>query len=146
MTSIAGNPAVPRPVTAAVAVWLAAVGAGVAETFVHLTEPDPPSGTAVLLRFTIYAAVCALVLALRTGRNAVRWALAVLLGVFGTLSLVVEPVLWLVGGGDATAFLVAADGPTLAVVALRALHVLAVAVACALMFHPFATAWFRRGS
>ena len=47
-------------------------------------------------------------LALPTGRNTVRWTLAVLLGVVGTASLVVEPLTWLATGASPVAYL--ADG------------------------------------
>jgi hypothetical protein len=44
-----------------------------------------------------------LALRLREGRNWARLTLAVGLGIFGTLSLVVEPVRWLLDGGSAAA-------------------------------------------
>jgi hypothetical protein len=67
--------------------------------------PDPPTGSELGFRFAIYAALVLLVLTLRSGRNLVRWALALLLGGVGLLSLVVEPVSWLLAGGSPVAFL-----------------------------------------
>ncbi|WP_433784298.1 hypothetical protein ACQPX6_29250 [Actinomycetospora sp. CA-101289] len=143
-SSVPSAPSVPRPVRAAVVVWLAAVGAGVAETLVHLTGPDAPGPGAVAVRAAVYAVVVALVLALRTGRDAVRWSLALLLGVVGTASLVVEPLTWLAAGGSPVEYLAGAGVADLAIVALRVLHLATVAVALVLMFRPAANAFFRR--
>jgi hypothetical protein len=98
---------VPVPVRLAVTAWLTAIGAGVGETLIRLALPDPPTGTELAVRFAIYGGLALLVLALRTGRNAVRVALTVLLGGIGLLSLLVEPAGWLMGGGSVTAFLAA---------------------------------------
>lgn len=134
----------PHAVTVATVAWFAAIAAGVVEALVHVVLlPDPPTGAQLLTRFGIYTAVAVLVAALPSGRNAVRWALAVLLGGIGTLSLVVEPVGWLAAGGDPVGYLGAADGPTVLVVAVRLLHLVAVGAAMALMFRPSATAYFR---
>jgi hypothetical protein len=148
MTTIA--PAVPASyhlpteLFAATAIWIAAVGAGVTEALVHVfLMPDPPTGPQLLMRGAIYAFVLALVAALPTGRAAARWALAVLLGGIGTLSLVVEPVGALLAGADPVAYLATADGPTLLVVALRVLHLAAVIAAMVLMFRPRSSAFIR---
>ncbi|WP_219414086.1 hypothetical protein [Pseudonocardia nigra] len=136
---------VPVPVRRSILLWLAAIGAGVAETLVRFAMPDPPAPADLAVRFTIYATLTALVLALRTGRDAVRWVVAVLLGGVGTLSLVVEPLSWWTAGGSVPAFLGAADGPTLLAAGLRLFHVVAVLAALVLMFRPRANAFFRRG-
>ncbi|MFP5021464.1 hypothetical protein [Pseudonocardia phyllosphaerae] len=149
-TTVTGS-ATPRPargpepaaVTLSVALWLGAILAGVAETLVHLAEPEPPSPEAVGLRGGMYLVLAVLVLQLRTGRNAYRWAVAGVLGVFGTLSLVVEPITALVSGTSPVDYLAAASGPQLAAAALRALHVAEVLGALALLFHPDTVAWFR---
>jgi len=152
MTSTVASPAaatlrpdhLPTELFAATAIWIGAVGAGVTEALVHVfLMPDPPTGPQLLMRGAVYAVVLALVLALPTGRAAIRWALALLLGGIGTLSLVAEPASWLAAGGDPAAFLAAADGPTLLVVALRVLHLAAVIAAMVLMFRPRSSAFFR---
>ena len=135
---------VPGPVRIAVSAWLTAIGAGVGETLVRLALPDPPTGAEVVVRFAIYAAVALLVLALRTGRNAVRVALTLLLGAIGLFSLLGKPAAWVMAGGSVTAFLAAADVGTWAVVLIRVLHVGAVVVALAAMYRPSANALFRR--
>ena len=142
MTTTAARP-VPAAVSLSVLLWLAAIGAGVAEALVHLLTPVAPTLPALAARFGLYAVLAVLVLALRTGRDAVRWAVAVLLGGVGTASLVVEPIGWLVGGGSPAAFLAAADLPTLLAAGLRVAHVAAVVSALVLMFRSSANAWFR---
>ncbi|HYH30111.1 MAG TPA: hypothetical protein VD903_06965 [Pseudonocardia sp.] len=146
MTTTAARPVpVPEPVRLSLLLWLIAIAAGAAEALVHLLLPVPPTPAQLGARFAIYAVLTVLVLSLRTGRNAVRWAVAVLLGGFGTVSLVVEPVSSLLAGGSPGAFLAAADVPTLLGAGLRVVHVVAVLAALVLMFRPAANAWFRRG-
>jgi hypothetical protein len=142
MSMLAVSPPVPRPVRAAVVVWLVAVGAGVAETLVHLALPDPPGPAALAKRAVIYACVVVLVLALPEGRNIVRWTLAVL-GVVGTASLVIEPLTWLATGASPVEYLAGAGVADLAVVVLRIAHLALVAAGLVLMFRPSANAFFR---
>ena len=145
-TSDRTGAAVPAPVRFAVSAWLAAIAAGVAETLVRLALlPDPPTGTELGVRFALYAGLALLVLALRSGRRAVRWAVTGLLGVIGLLSLVGEPVAWLLAGGSVPAYLAAADGPTWLIVLLRGMHVGAVLAALVALYRPGANAFFRRG-
>jgi hypothetical protein len=124
--------------------WLAAIAAGAAEALVRLLLPEPPTLPQLGIRFAIYTALAVLVLALHTGRDLVRWAVTVLLGGIGMLSLVVEPVAWLQAGGSPAQFLAGSDAPTLVITALRVLHIVAVLVALALLFRPAAARFFRR--
>ena len=133
----------PATVRMSVVLWLAAIGAGAAEALVHLLLPEPPTLTQLAARFGVYAVLTVLVLALHTGRNAVRWTVAVLLGGFGTVSLVIEPITWLLAGGTPGLFLVTADAPALVTAGLRTAHLVAVFSALVLMFRPVANAWFR---
>jgi hypothetical protein len=133
----------PAAVQLSVVLWLAAIGAGAAEALVHLLLPQPPTLGQLAARFGIYAVLTVLVVALRTGRNSVRWAVAVLLGGFGTVSLVIEPVSWLLAGGSPGLFLVTADAPALVAAVLRIAHLVAVFSALVLMFRPAVNAWFR---
>jgi hypothetical protein len=133
----------PAAVQLSVVLWLAAIGAGATEALVHLLLPQPPTLGQLAARFGIYTVLTVLVLALRTGRNSVRWAVAVLLGGFGTVSLLIEPVSWLLAGGSPGLFLVTADAPALVAAVLRIAHLIAVFSALVLMFRPAANAWFR---
>jgi len=98
--------------------------------------------------FSLIATGAILVLAvlvsvLLTGRTVIRWAVAAVLGGVSMLSLVMEPLSWVLGGGSPTAYLAAADGPTLLAVGLRVVHVGAVLAALVLMFRPAANVFFR---
>jgi hypothetical protein len=143
MTTTTAARTAPPAVQMSVVLWLAAIGAGAAEALVHLLLPEPPTLAQLGARFGIYAVLTVLVLALRTGRDAVRWTVAVLLGGVGTLSLVIEPVSWLLAGGSPGLFLVTADAPALVAATLRIAHLVAVFSALVLMFRPAANAWFR---
>lgn len=134
---------VPGAVRLAVAGWLGAILLGIAEALVRLALPDPPSAGQLAVRFGMYLLLSGLVLSLLTGHNAARWTVALLLGGVGTFSLLVEPAAWLLAGGSALAYLTAADGPALLIVALRSAHVAAVLAALVLMFRPAANAFFR---
>ncbi|GAA2285350.1 hypothetical protein GCM10010149_33990 [Nonomuraea roseoviolacea subsp. roseoviolacea] len=157
-TSTLSQPSAPRPVPAgqappavlaAMSLWLFAVAAGAFEAVLIVTE-SLSSGTAfgellpqIAFRLGVFAAAVLLALRLRAGRNWARLTLAVGLGIFGTLSLVVEPVRWLLDGGSIGAA-VAAWGPMDFVFAgSRTLHLLAVLGAVTLMFQPRANAFFR---
>lgn len=108
--------------------------------FLHNVEI---AGLAV--RLSIYAVVLAVALRMRAGRNWARLALAVGLGIFGTLSLVIEPVSWLVDGNSLGAAVSGAGMAEVLVTACRILHLLCVWVAVPLMFSPGANKYFRQG-
>ncbi|MGV9802305.1 hypothetical protein ACWDTP_30080 [Mycobacterium sp. NPDC003449] len=139
-----GPVGIPQSVRASVGCWLTAVAAGVVETAIHLLA-DPGSGAAVQIpiRIAVYGVVTVVILALRCGRAWARIVLTVLLGGVGLFSLLAEPISWWVSGGAPAAFLAAADATTLAVVAVRAVHVLAVLVGLVLMYRPQANRFFR---
>ncbi|MDV3127415.1 hypothetical protein M1247_20995 [Mycobacterium sp. 21AC1] len=135
----------PDSVCWSVRLWLTAVAAGVLEALIYvLTSPGYDVAVQLPVRVVIYLLVTALILRLRRGQGWVRMALAILLGGFGLLSLLVEPVSWWMAGGSPAAFLADADTATLAVVAVRVVHVASVLVALTLMYRPTANRFFRR--
>ncbi|GAA2404465.1 hypothetical protein [Nonomuraea africana] len=142
---------VPDPVKAAATLWFAAVGAGAFEAALAASQllsagtsfSELAGGLAI--RLAIFTAAVFLALRLRQGHNWARIALAVSLGVFGTVSLVIEPIQWLLAGNSAAAFLTSADALTLTFTASRILHLAAVLGAVTLMFSPTSNAYFRRG-
>jgi hypothetical protein len=125
--------------------WLAAVAAGVLETVIHaLTRDDYNAAVQLPVRAVIYVLVMVVITQLSRGQSWARIVLTVLLGGVGLLSLLVEPISWLAAGGSPAEFLAGADGATLAVVAVRAAHVVAVLPALILMYRPTANRFFRR--
>ncbi|MGH3615930.1 MAG: hypothetical protein ACRDRK_25720 [Pseudonocardia sp.] len=123
--------------------WITAISAGVAEALVRLVLPDPPTSSRLAVRFAIYVVLAVLVSALLTGRSTIGRVVAVVLGGVGMVSLVMEPLSWVLGGGLPTAYLAAADGSTPLVVGLRVVYVGAVLAALVLMLRPAAKAVFR---
>jgi hypothetical protein len=134
----------PQSVRWSVWCWLAAVACGVLEALLNaMTNPDYGVAVQLSIRAVVYVLVTLLIVRLRKGERWVRLALTVLLGVVGMASMLAEPISWLIGGGVPSTFLAAADAPTLAVVALRAIHVVAVVGGLVLMYSPSANRFFR---
>jgi type III secretory pathway component EscS len=133
----------PRSVRWSMWCWLTAVACGVLETLVHALTDADDGAVQLPIRAVVYVLVTLLIVRLRRGERWVRLALTVLLGVLGMASLLVEPFSWLVAGGVPGAFLAAADGATLAAVALRAIHVVAVVAGLALLYGRSASGFFR---
>jgi hypothetical protein len=97
----------------------------------------------VTVRLLAFTGLVYLAARLRQGRNWARIALAVLYGGFGTLSLVMGPVIWLAEGGQLPDALAAADLGSVLFAASRLVHVAAIIAALVLMFHPTANAYIR---
>ena len=138
---------VPAGVRAATILWVIAVGAGAFEMALALFQMSAfDSGTAVGVgvRLAVFAVAILLALRLKYGGKWPRIILAIGLGVFGTLSLVLEPVQWLLEGHAVGAFLAAADVQTLLSVGARIVHLLAVLGATALMFSPPVNTFYRQ--
>jgi len=122
------------------------VATGVLETIVVITSGaagDNPL-PAVLLRGTIYAVVVLVALRMRAGRRWARLTLALALGILGTLSLVMEPIGWLLDGNSLSAQLGSADLAWWLTATFRTLHIAAVWSAVPLMFTPAASRFFHR--
>lgn len=138
----------PVAVRAASGLWLAAVALGSIETVIVVGASqggdNPLPG--VLLRCAVYAAAILTTLRMRAGRRWARLALALVLGVVGTLSLVIEPVSWLADGNSLNAVADDADLTWWAIAASRSLHVAAVWAAVPLMFTGSANAYFRHAT
>ncbi|WPO70115.1 MULTISPECIES: hypothetical protein [unclassified Streptomyces] len=144
------EPPAPATVRAAFALWLTAVAAGVFETVLAviraMTDGDASTGDlagGLALRVAVYSAVVLVAVRMRRGGNGARLALAGVLGVLGTLSLVIEPVRWLADGHALGAAFHDLGAVDVLFGGSRALHVAAVLAAVALMFRPSANAWFR---
>ncbi|MFF5226329.1 hypothetical protein [Dactylosporangium sp. NPDC000521] len=134
----------PVAVRAATGLWIAAVALGAVETVIVVGAQQAGEHplVGVLFRCVVYAAVVLTALRMRAGRRWARIALALVLGIAGTLSLVVGPVLWLVDGHSLSAAAGDADLTWWAIAAARALHVAAVWTAVPLMFTRSANRYF----
>jgi hypothetical protein len=147
------RPGIPTQLQASVRLWLVAVTAGLFETALVVVDATSGSGgsaaqvaAGVAVRLLVFTGALYLAAQLRQGSNWARVALAVLLGGFGTLSLVIGPVTWLAEGGslaDAAVAVAAADLGSVLFAASRVVHLGAVVAAVLLMFHPAANAYIR---
>lgn len=138
----------PATVRVAYVSWLAAVGAGVLETLLVVTgggqQDGLPAGVAV--RAVVFAAAVAVAWQMLSGRRWARVVLAAGLGVVGLASLLADPIIRLAEGHSVDALLSDSGPADLLFGAVRAVHVLAVLAATALMFTPPSNAWFRISS
>ncbi|MEU4420784.1 hypothetical protein AB0F81_09165 [Actinoplanes sp. NPDC024001] len=139
MTTTTPTTTTPYAIRAAFLFWMGALAAGVAEMILQVAEFP-----GVAVRLAVYAIVAAVALRMRAGRNWARWTLAVGLGVFGTLSLVIEPITWLLDGNALGDALARTDLTGVLTAASRILHILCVWAAVPLMFSPGTGAYFRR--
>ncbi len=134
--------AVPAPVHGAFLAWLGAIAAGVVEAAVHISSEGVTVG-GLALRMAIYALAVWTFVQMRRGRNWARLALTVVLGGLGTLSLVIEPVGWLLAGNSLGTAIADAGVADLAIATSRTAHLVAVVVAVVLMYQPAANRYFR---
>jgi hypothetical protein len=148
---VLGPVAAPNEVRASFVLWLAAVAAGVFETILTIIEAVSGQlalGTGgvivgVSMRLLIFTVVVYVASRMLRGRNWARFVLAIGLGVFGTLSIVIGPVSWLAEGHTIGKFLAGADLMLLLFASSRVVHLIAVFAALVLMFRPAANEYFR---
>ncbi|MFI7705908.1 hypothetical protein [Nonomuraea sp. NPDC049480] len=139
----------PPVVHTAAMLWLSAVALGAFEVVLMVSQELLASTSTVTdllpgvgFRLAVFGGAIFLALRLKNGRNWARWTLAGTLGVLGTLSLVVEPVRWLLDGGSIAEAVAGMDAVSWAFASSRILHLTAVLGAMALMFQPRANAYF----
>jgi hypothetical protein len=142
------KPGVPGAVQTAFLLWLVAVGAGVAEMIVRVVDSLAVGAGVdvggIVIRAIVYTAVIYVATRMRLGKGWARMTLAVVLGVIGTLSLVIDPILWLAAGGNTLGEVFAEADLMFAFVApIRLVHLAAVLGALVFMFRPAANAYFR---
>ncbi|WP_188194298.1 hypothetical protein [Nonomuraea sp. SYSU D8015] len=143
----------PPVVPAAAMLWLSAVALGAFEAALMVSQ-ELLAGTSTVagvlpglgFRLAVFAGATFLALRLKRGQNWARWTLAGTLGVFGTLSLVVEPVRWLLDGGSIAEAVAGMDAVGWVFAVSRILHLTAVLGAMVLMFQPRANAYFASAS
>jgi hypothetical protein len=150
-------PGVPKEVQASFLLWLTAVAAGVLETIIRVIDAlaigwAPGSGgetdvigaiSNVVIRGIVYTLVVYMITRMRLGKRWARLTLAVLLGVFGTLSLVIDPISWLAGGNSLRDVFTEANLLFFLIAPIRSVHLAAVIAALGLMFLPAANTYFR---
>jgi hypothetical protein len=144
---------VPKEVQASFVLWLTAVAAGVLETIIRIIDASlislaSGSGgeaevTGVVIRVIVYTVAVYIIAQMRLGKRWARITLAVLLGVIGTLSLVIDPVSWLAGANSLREVFTQADLLFFIIAPIRAVHLVAVISALVFMFLPASNNYFR---
>jgi hypothetical protein len=145
---------VPREVQVSFLLWLTAVAAGILETIIRVIYSltvGPSSGgevgvTGVVIRVIVYIVALYIIAQMRLGKRWARLSLAVLLGGIGTLSLVIDPISWLVEGNSLSEVFKEADLLFFIIAPIRAVHLAAVVTALVFMFLPSANNYFRHAS
>src|SRR5918998_2615855 len=142
------RPGAPKGVRASFLLWLTAVAAGVLETIIRVIDAlamGPASGSGgeadltgtisnVVIRVIVYALVVYLITQMRLGKNWARLTLAVLLGVIGTLSLVIDPISWLIEGNSLRELVQNTDLAFVVFASIRVVHLASVLAALVFMF------------
>ncbi len=150
-------PGVPKEVQASFLLWLTAVAAGVLETIIRIIdelamgwasgsgEETEVTGAIsnVVIRVIVYTLVVYIITRMRLGKRWPRLTLAVLLGVIGTLSLIIDPISWLAGGNSLSEVFTEANLLFFLIAPIRTVHLAAVISALVLMFLPAADTYFR---
>jgi hypothetical protein len=150
-------PGVPKEVQASFLLWLTAVTAGVLETIIRVIDAlalgwASGSGgqtdvtgviSGVVIRVIVYTLVVYIITRMRLGKSWARLTLAVLLGVIGTLSLVIDPISWLAGGNSLSEVFTEADLLFFLIAPIRTVHLAAVIAALVFMFLPAANTYYR---
>jgi hypothetical protein len=145
------RPGVPKEVQVSFLLWLTAVAAGVVETIIRVIDSlslGSSSGgevdvTGLVIRVVVYTVAVYIIAQMRLGKRWARLTLAVLLGVIGTLSLVIDPISWLAGGNSLGEVFTQADLLFFIIAPIRAVHLAAVIGALVFMFLPAANTYFR---
>lgn len=146
-----GSPPRPAAVTIAFVALVAAVGCGIAETAVRSAETlltghaaGPGSlATGWFVRAVVYSVVLGAGWRMLRGDHRARLALTGGIGVFGSASLLAEPIAMLSTTGSGAGPTADVSGVTALVVIIRAGHICAVLVAVPAMYTPAARTWFR---
>jgi hypothetical protein len=131
-------------VQSAAALYFFALAAGIFETVLAIVEEPSRLAMGGGIRVAVTALASFFIVNMAAGRNWARLTLAILLGGLGTLSLVVDPIQWLLDGNSISAFLGDADTMTWLFTGSRVLHTTSVLLATGLMFHPAANRYFKR--
>lgn len=131
--------------------WLVAILAGIFEMAVVVIETlsaDSESGNGILIpaviRTVIFAALVYVITRMYRGGNWARICLAVLLGGFGTLSLIIDPIQWIMEGNPISEAFAGMNIYSTLFGISRVVHLAAVIMACILMFRPNANRYFRK--
>lgn len=129
--------------------WLWAVALGIFETVLELGRTASSDGDLVgmvpllLIRIVVFSLAIFVAIQMRGGKGWARLALAISLGVFGVLSMIVHPIQRLLEGAEIYTVIQQSEVIDLLFGASRTVHITAVVFAVVLMFVPASHSYFR---
>ncbi|MBT2761154.1 hypothetical protein [Paenibacillus sp. ISL-20] len=146
--------AAPLEVFQSFLLWIIAIGAGVFEMILAVIDSiSSLTGAGIVgiliqvaARTTMFAVLVYIMIRMLRGKNWARIALALFLGGFGTLSLIIDPIKWLLTGGSLWDAFAHADNISILFASSRTLHMIAVVAALVFMFRPAANRYFKAES
>jgi hypothetical protein len=134
--------------------WIIAIGAGVFEMILAVIDSiSSLTGAGIVgiliqvaARTIMFAVLVYIMIRMLRGKNWARIALALFLGCFGILSLIIDPIKWLITGGSLWDAFAQADNISILFASSRILHIIAVVAALVFMFRPAANRYFKAES
>jgi len=143
------NKRIPSDIKKSYLLWLVAIGAGVFEMAIAVTQmlsSGSEAGFGIMIqvgiRSLIFAALVYVIVKMQRGKRWARIALTVLLGGIGTVSLLVDPIQWLLEGNSLdTAFTGMTVFSSLFGIS-RFVHLASVIAAIIFMYRPAANQYF----
>ncbi|WP_028776588.1 hypothetical protein [Shimazuella kribbensis] len=141
---------IPKEIQRAYLFWILAIASGMAETIFVVTDSLLKHSTSIqslfmgiLVRGVIYTIFILVTIQMRKQKNWARIVLAIGLGIVGTLSLIMDPITWLMEGHAISEAFVGMDVLTVLFTLSRIIHILCVFIALFWMFQPNANQYFR---
>lgn len=150
MNKMNNNRNIPQEVKRSFRLWLIAIAAGVFEMIIAVIEMlsgDSGEANGILIaagiRTIIFAALVYIIVKMYRGQNWARIALAILLGGIGTLSLIIDPVQWIIEGNPLNEAFANMTAYSILFGISRVIHLTSVIAAFILMFRPAANGYYR---
>ena len=94
----------------------------------------------------MFAVLVYIMVRMLRGKNWARITLALFLGGFGILSLIIDPIKWLINGGSLWEAFATTDNISILFASSRILHIIAVVATLMFMFRPAANRYFKAES
>ncbi len=143
------NRRIPSDIQKSYLLWLVAIGAGLFEMAVAVTQmlsSGSEAGFGIMIqvgiRSLIFAALGYVIVKMRRGKHWARIVLTILLGGIGTVSLLIDPIQWLLEGNSLdTAFTGMTVSSSLFGIS-RIVHLASVVAALIFMYRPSANKYF----
>lgn len=143
------NKRIPSDIKKSYLLWLVAVGAGVFEMAIAVTQmlsSGSEAGMGIMIqvgiRSLIFAAFVYVIVKMQRGNQWARIVLTILLGGIGTVSLLMDPIQWLMEGNSLDTALTGMTVSSTLFGISRIVHLASVIAALIFMYRPSANKYF----